>query len=262
MEYLLFALFLIFSNIYATSQELELLKQVECSASDFTTDNFGDLYLVGIGKIEKYNLRGEKTAESNYYQQFNFSTIDVSNSLKLVAYDSEQNAAIIFDKQLFELQTINFYELEFQTPKTICSSQRGGFWIYEKFENKLFLLDNKLKISAKTANLNFFIDTQTNSVEIAEIKGKLYSVFDSLVIIFDEHCGYITEIKAIGKIMDISANEIISIKNNKLYIENIDDKGFIEINLASICPYFIKVKKYADKLLVLENKSFKIFKIK
>ncbi|MFH2096168.1 MAG: hypothetical protein ABIJ16_10720, partial [Bacteroidota bacterium] len=127
------ALFFLIIFICAGSQEFRLLKKIQTEGGSFVTDHLGNLYTVDGLKFAKYNPDGEETAHySNaYYGEISYA--DVTDPYRILLYYRDFNQILFLDKELSEIASPIFLsDLSVEQATIACTSNRGGFWVYDR----------------------------------------------------------------------------------------------------------------------------------
>ncbi len=122
-------------------------------------DGFGNMYVIHIDEIKKYNAAGifQKTFSNKRLGKID--EIDVSNPLKILVYYKEFQQVLFLDNQLSPSSTVISLEtIGYEQASLVCTSLNNSFWLYDKQNNELLRFDAELKTLVKTGNLKRILD--------------------------------------------------------------------------------------------------------
>ena len=183
---------LILSVVPANTQsEFQFLGKLDTECSQFTIDPLGNIYMICGQNIMKYDNNLVKTGDYSNVYLGNISFADVSDPLRILLYYREFNQAVWLDNFLQELRSpVRLDDLGIDQAILMCSSNLGGFWIFDQLNNQLQYFDKNLKKIYESISLNSLIGEIKPSL-IVEKNRMVYLYFpDAGVFTFDQFATY------------------------------------------------------------------------
>src|ERR1700758_1020117 len=95
-----FILLLLFCFSFTTDDTLKTLYTIKSKADFFTTDNFGNTYLIKAEEIRKYTATGDLLKIYSNKNLGKITSVDASNSLRLLVFYKDFASIAILDDQL------------------------------------------------------------------------------------------------------------------------------------------------------------------
>lgn len=181
-------------------------------------DNLDYLYLYNKVKIDKYNALGKKVATYSNNLLGDIDKIDVSNPLKTLVLNKNQNTLEILDNMLsternttLDLTNANLYN----TSAFTYSSIDNGIWFYDRELFQIMKIDINMNSIYQSGNLLQLLDIDTlNVVDLIEHKNKLYLITPKSILIFDNFGAYYSTIHLKDN------QQILSIENNTIFYKS------------------------------------------
>lgn len=245
------------------SNEYKLIKTVSVNGNLFKTDLLENIYIINSQNIIKYNSNGEKLYTYNN-NLGNISYVDVSDPLKILVFYNEFNQIIFLDKTLSIIGSpILLDNLELDQIELACSSNTGGFWVYNSQTNQIKLINNNLQVKLQSVSINSILSTNTRPNYMIEKNDYIYlNIPESGIIIFDKFGTYnkIIPIKNLNA-FQIFNNNIIYYKNNKLFsfeVEKLIEKSIDIPDTSNVKDVRIE----QNKLYILKDKELAIYQEK
>ncbi len=175
------------------------IKEVEIGTGVFHVDFSGNIYLVDNSSIKKLDSEG-KTANTYTNSMFGaIHSVDVSNPFRILLFYADFNYVIFLDNTLSMLRDpIALDNVNLLRPEVLCSSQKGGFWVYDGIDYRIKYFNNQLE---KQNESNSIVLKHKNDkpVLLAEFSDYICLVFEkSGVFVFDKFAGFVINIKVPG----------------------------------------------------------------
>ncbi len=256
MKFLLVFLFLNIS--FSLNQKLYI------SADFFTTDDFGNIFLIKGQNIKKINSEGKEIANFQNVYFGNIHQIDVSNPLRILVFYKEFNQLLFLDKNLHELsQVINLDDLGLEDVELVCSADDGSFWLLNMTNLELINYNNDLKIINKSIRLHHFINDENRPNFLLIKHHQIFLNIPNLgILVFDNLANYQQTIflKNLKK-FQIKAKEIFFYKENQLKKFNFAFKETENI-FSSDISNIIEIRKEQNNIYVLTKDSLYIYQSK
>jgi hypothetical protein len=261
MKYLCFIIFFI-NSFYIN--EYELITTVNVQGNIFKTDMLENVYLINNQTITKYNNQGIKLSSYNNNYLGTVSYLDISDPLRILAFYKDFNQIIFLDNTLSVIGSpIQLDDIGFNRAEIACSSNTGGFWIYNSLTNQLVLVDNNLRIKLQSINISSLLSDNDKAEYLIEKNDYIYMNFpEKGIIIFDKFGTYYKTIPVLKcNSFQVFGNKLIYFKNNMLFSYNIElsEEKVLEIPDVNEIK---SVRIEQNKLFILKENSMLIYKQK
>ncbi len=213
------------------SVQFKFIRSFAIEANNLKTDEQGNIYVINNNELKKYNSQGLFLNSFSTKNNYNITSIDVSNPIKIILFIKENNNIIFLNQTLNITNTIFLYNYDIYSPQLVCNSMRGGFYVYDNMEYSLFYISNNKNEQIK-------IDFFNNKFElnyIQENNDKLYLNYPDTGIIVLDNFFFEEDFIPIKKIKNIEIKEqnilFFDIINLKLTIYNLNKKNIYNLNL-------------------------------
>jgi hypothetical protein len=151
------------------------LYTIRSSADLFSTDNFGNTYLVKGDEIRKYNPQGELLKIFSAKSLGKITSIDAANPLRVLVFYKDFASLLFVDDLLSQNgDVINLLDLGLEQSDVICTSFNNGLWLFNRQNANLVRLDQNLQTIVNTGNLNTLLGTNLKPNFILESNGYVY----------------------------------------------------------------------------------------
>lgn len=215
---------ILFLCLAGNSDQLKLVKKqyFPGSVDSGTVDQFENVYSTSGSKLTKMDKNARVLFEYTSSVNTAISQVDVSNPLRILAYFGETNQLVFLDKQLTELNSPVFLDdLGHYRVSAVCASERGGFWLVDEHQKKLFYYNQLLENTRSSMQIDYFGNVMPK--RIMEQGKKVYAYYpgDGFVL-FDQNGGYIKSIPARGSTcFGLSARQIWYNSGNDLIVKDV-----------------------------------------
>ncbi|MEM6773171.1 MAG: hypothetical protein AAF597_21540, partial [Bacteroidota bacterium] len=152
--------------------------QATTESVDFYLDPLGKAYfLLGDGQLITSNPLGQNT--------FNFfdsslgapDVIDVTNNFAILLYYADYATVVVLDRTLNEISRLDFFEFEaIEQPTTLARATDNGIWLFDSWDYRLKLIDQRGNISQQSNDLRL-------SIKAVEAPDRIY-VYQNLVLLY------------------------------------------------------------------------------
>lgn len=255
----LFTYFLFFL-ISIQSSDLKLISSFKIIDKNFVTDNFDNIYSFSENTLKKYSIDGSvKSSFTNHFLG-KINSVDVTDPLRILVYYKEYNQIQFLDNNLVELKSpIMLDEIGILASDAVCSSNDGGFWVFDSGTEQLKYFNKNLENSNKSSRVS--AKTGHKSIKLVEKNDFLFLLFpDNELLIFDKFGTYIKKTSITNDNFQIVNHRINYLKNNTLI--RYDFTLFAEDSLTF--PEEIKIEKLRienDKAFVFNNNTMNVYKL-
>ena len=265
---LAFILFISMQSFAAgdTTLQLQLVKTIPGSYSNFYTDNLQNIYLVAskTNQVKKLNSDGDSVTVFNISTRYGkVYSIDVTNPLKVLVYYKDFATILLLD-QFFAIRTaIDLRRLGITQVKAVALSYDGNVWLYDEGDGKLKKIDESGKVLVESADLRLVFDDALNPIKIIDNNSELY-LYDSKLgwLIFDYYTALKKRLPFAGW-KDVAANDnrLSGWDENHFFYAMQNDIDFhtLQSNIGLVNAS--KIRWQGNKLYVLTNNGINIYNL-
>lgn len=161
-----------------TDSVINLTQQdfIQGSFTNFYVDNLNNVYLLNAdNQIKKINDKGDSVAVSNSLKKYgDIYSMDVSNPLKILIYYKDFTTAVILDRFLKTINTIDLRRYGILQAQAVAVSYDNNYWVFDEVENKLKKIDDNGNILLSTPDLRTVFDESFTPEKIIDYNGYVY----------------------------------------------------------------------------------------
>ncbi|HSH52811.1 MAG TPA: hypothetical protein VK982_13885 [Bacteroidales bacterium] len=165
------------------------------NTSYFTTDHLNNLYVVDKNELVRFNPHCKKEKSYSQSAAYTIHTIDVTDPFKILIFNKDYNQLILLNNQLAEITNPIFLDkLGYYTVSAVCSSSKGGFWIFDQSNLQLVYFNDDLQEQRKSPRLGSFFqdDIKTSDILLREKNDYIYLGIPAVeILVFDLYGSYI-----------------------------------------------------------------------
>jgi hypothetical protein len=222
-------------------KEMTIVTTLPVPSNGFTTDPLGNVYIIRNSSFIKYSVEGKKLAE---YSNLDFGSItaaDASNPLCVILYYRDFNYVVFLDRFLVELRSpVSLDELGMKHAGGVCSSAKGGFWVYHAFDRKLYLFNDQLQIVSESMVLPASPNEQ---VWMTENEQSVYLGFrNSSILLFDQYANLrVTLPVTFREDFQVWKNQVLFLSHDQFQLYN-PDTGLTNNLLDSPDPRIVQAR--------------------
>jgi hypothetical protein len=227
---------------------------------DFAVDHLGNMYLVNESELLKYSSNGQYYNRYSNLKFGNITSMDATNSLRLLLFYREYQQIVFLDNQLSQNnQPVSLEEMGYEQTELVCQSANNGFWIFNKANNEILRFDEDLKRLVATGNLKQILQREMNPNFITEHNGYLFlNCPESGIYVFDMFGTFNKLISLKGlRHFQVSDGVIYYVKQNKVF--SFQYKLFEEASDTLRLTNARKVFFMKGKVAVSNNDTLKVY---
>ncbi len=262
-----FLLFITLQTFAAdTTLQLQLIKTIPGSFSDFYSDNLQNLYLVSssTNQIKKLSNNGDSVAVFNNAVRYGkIYSLDVTNPLKVLVYYKSFSTVIVLDRFLATRAIIDLRKLNITQVKAVAQSYDGNIWLYDEGEGKIKKIDENNNVLLESADLRLAFDDSLSPQKIIDGNGQLY-LYDNRLgwLLFDYYTAFKKRLP-FGHWQDVSAdNNILSGRDNShFFYASQTDIDFHSLRSNLSFPDVIKTERQQNKMYILTKDGLYVYNI-
>ncbi len=249
-----------------TTLQLQIIKTLPGSFSNFYTDNLQNIYLISsnTNQIKKLNNNGDSVAVFNNVVRYGkIYSLDVTNPLKVLVYYKDFATLAILDRFLATRTTVDLRKLNITQVKAVAQSYDSNIWLYDEGEGKIKKIDENCNILLESSDLRLVFDDSLNPQKIIDNNGQLY-LYDNRLgwLIFDYYAAFKKRLP-FDHWQDVSADDNILFGRDETHFfytfqKDIDFHS-VQSNLSF--PDVIKTERQQSKMYVLTKDGLCIYNI-
>ncbi len=166
---------LLLSFSFSKDEGIKSLYTIRSQADLFTTDNFGNTYLIKADEIKKYNSQGELLKIFSAKNLGKITSIDASNPLRVLVFYKDFARVLFVDDLLSQNgDVIDLLNLSLEQSDAVCTSFNNGLWFFNRQNANLVRLDENLQTVVNTGNLNRLLGATFKPNFMLEYNGYVY----------------------------------------------------------------------------------------
>ncbi len=145
-------------------------------AANFTADNLGNVYILTTkGLLKKYNSRGDSVNVFNDVRRYGgVYAMDATNPMKILIYYKDFSTAIMLDRFLNRINTIDFRKLGIFQAKAIATSYDNNVWIFDEQSARLKKISDDGRLLIETVDLRQVLHVVPSPHKIIDREGYVY----------------------------------------------------------------------------------------
>lgn len=216
-------IFLFFQLLFANAQEIqiEFLKDFPLNADEFIgVDNFENYYYIKNNTL--YKKTSQQTFTYTNTQLGKITSVDITNSLKILLFYKNFNTVLFLDNRLNELTTsINFTSESFSQQITFVNiSSNNNLWLYSLDNNVLQLWNHQTKkVQFTSQPLSSYSDNFKVIQQLSSYKN-CWLIGEDAILKFNEY-GVFLEASTVDNYTHLKPFQkgYIYLKDTKLYYQ-------------------------------------------
>ncbi len=230
----------------------------------FYTDHFDNLYFIDGHKIIKVETRTENVLEYGSVSAGPISSADVSNPLQILLFYRDFNQVLFLDNKLARLRSeISLSELGVEQAVLVCSSGRGGFWVFSDRENRIIYFDQKLRNTHQSIIISSIMGSGTRPVYMTEAQNKLFLYIPRKgILLFDRFASYLKTIPYKGgERFQVLGEKIIYFRKGQLLSQDIESGEISSL----VLPEDLKTddaRLQRERIYILSGNRISVFSAK
>lgn len=247
MLYLLLLLLSIFNfSVSGQPTGFENIYTGSAPSDNFYTDQLDNIYFIGNHNLTRINTNSGEVLEYGSLPYGTITSADVSNPFQILIFYQNFNRIAFLNNKLGTLQSpLNLSSLGIEQAGLVCSSGKGGIWVFNERDNRLVYFDQQFQ-SSNRSRILAKPDSGLSPVYMIEEQNNLYvHVPDSGILVFDRFASHIATIPYSGpERFQVIGSKIIYFYNKELFaidtitseITTLDLPSDITIDDAQVQP--------------------------
>ena len=239
-------------------------KEYNYEADYFSTDGFGNLYIVQNSELIKININDNTKAVFSNISSGAITSIDPSDPFRILVYYKDFNKVLFLDKNLTEITSpISLDDKGIFNTVSVCQSVNGGFWVLDQNTAQLIYINKSLNIVKKSAVIQEIYDqnTDTKQAFMLEKNDYIYVGFENAgVMQFDSYGVYIKTFPLINSAnFQVIDNIIVYYSQGKLNYYN--TQNYKEESLKIPVENIVRAAVEGNKLFVQTKKKILVYNL-
>ena len=244
--------------------EFQFVKSVNVDGDRHFSDPMGNVYIIKNNHLVKFVQDYTQAAEYTNLFLGNIHSIDVSDPLRILMYYKDHNQVVWVDNYLSEIRSpIWLDNLGVDQAQLVCSSNQGGFWIFNGLNNQLQYFDVNLEFVHESITLNSLTGPDIQPTYMLEKSRNVYlNVPGFGILVFDRFGNYSKTIPLeIPDEFQVTDQNLYYFKAGELYSFDLQTNNPGKLQLPEK-DGFIKVEMQPDFLYLFRHQGYSVYKIK
>jgi len=172
---------------------LTLLQTLPVSANFATTDNLGNVYVLGTDNaLQKFNAAGTRLTRYSNNRLGPATSLDATNPLKLMLWYADFRTVVFLDRSLTELGSLQLDAVGFSLVRSVAMSFDGNLWAYDEALFKLKKITPEGALLFETPALNQMVPIPPTADVLREIGNQVYLADPRQgIFVFDQYALWI-----------------------------------------------------------------------
>jgi hypothetical protein len=247
---------------WARTPGFSLILAFPAKSDLISLDLFGNMYSLKGNTVVKYNLSGEKSAEYTKTNVASFTSLDVSDPLKILLFSKFPPEIFRTDNNLTpQGNPLDLTGFGLPSPTLACNSFENGCWIYDEQLHELIRINNQGIIDQRSGNLEITDDAVPSVSGIFEKDFTLYVVMPTFGLWQFDRYGSLSGKIPLGPLDDAKMfnDKIIYRKSDRLFSYNLNTRNEISAQLPLKNPLNMDIS--GNRILLQTNDSLFLFNI-
>ena len=200
--------------------DYQFVKSVEAPGNQHYSDPMGNVYIVRDNTLKKFSAGHVQAAYYTNSFLGNIQSVDVSDPLRILLFYKYYNQVVWVDNFLSEIRSpVWLDELGIDQVELVCSSNQGGFWVFNSLNNQLQYFDVNLKMVHESPTLNILTGPDITPTFMLEKSRSLYlNVPGTGILVFDRFGNYSKTLPVdVPSVFQVTDRNLYFLKDGKLF---------------------------------------------
>ena len=251
---------LLFKVIFLS--DYEFVKSVEVTGDMHYSDPMGNVYVVKDNALKKFSSSFMQAAYYTNTFLGNIHSVDVSDPLRILLFYKDHNQIVWVDNFLSEIRSPVWLDaLGIDQVELVCSSNQGGFWVFNSLNNQLQYYDVNLKLVHESPTLNILTGPEISPTFMIEKSRFLYlNVPGTGILVFDRFGNY-------SKTLPVEAPSAFQVTDQYIYFMTGGELFSYDLRTAELASLeiplnseFLKAELQPGLLFIYANKGYQVYK--
>lgn len=200
---------------------LKLVRKTPLSATDFSVDNLGNLYVITAdNQLKKFDASGDSVGNFDEVKRYGtLSAIDVTNPLKVLLFYQDFMTVLALDNLLGRIYKMDLRQAQIIQASTIALSYDNNLWVFDEQNAQLKKIGDQGQAVMTSNDFRQLFGEAVMPTEIVDQDGMVY-LNDPLqgIYIFDYYGGFKVKLsfKGVSGLRVFNKN-IYGIRDNELF---------------------------------------------
>lgn len=209
----------------------ELVYSGSAYSDEFYPDHIGNIYFIDDHKLIKIQSRSGTTLEYGSLSYGTITSADVSDPFQVLLFYRGFNRVLFLNNELAPVRAeVDLSQLGVEQAVAVCSSGKGGIWVFSDREDRLIYFDQFLQRSQYSRMLNSITGKGVKPAYMIEADSRLYlHVHGEGILVFDRFASYLKTLAYSGpERFTVTGGKIIYFHDKQLMSLDVED-GATEI---------------------------------
>ncbi len=221
--------------------DYQFVQSVNVAGDMHYSDPMGNVYIVKDNTLKKFT---PKHVEGGHYTNTflgNIHSVDVSDPLKILLFYKDYNQIVWVDNFLSEiLSPVWLDNLGVDQAELVCSSNQGGFWVFNSLNNQLQYYDVNLQLVHESPSLNVLTGPDISPIFMLEKSRSLYLNIPGIgLLVFDRFGNY-------SKTLPVETPSVFQVTDSHVYYMNGKELFGYDLHTGEIALLKLPETTYVD----------------
>jgi hypothetical protein len=257
--------------------DYQFVQSVDTPGDMHFSDPMGNVYVVQDNTLKKFSSTNEEAGHYTNTFLGNIHSVDVSDPLRILLYYKDHNQIVWVDNFLSEIRSPVWLDaLGIDQIELVCSSNQGGFWVFNSLNNQLQYYDVNLQLVHESPTLNILTGPDITPTSLLEKSRSLYLNIPGIgILVFDRFGNY-------SKTLALEASSEFQVTDNYVYFMKEGELFSYDLRTADIAlldlpempisesshgnnskdSETLKAELQPGRLFVFTRKGYAVFKTK
>jgi len=229
------------------------------------TDPLGNTYFIEDEKLTKHIPDKDKKHTFSNSEFGVISQLDVSDPMRLLIYYENFNTILFLDNNLSTLLSpISLDEIGHENTRLVCSSEKGGFWLYDEQSGQLFSYNEDLHLVNKSISIHSITEGEIAPNLLLEKGGKVYmNLPDFGILVFNHFGGYLHTIPLINlQTFQIINQKVVYYNKNAIFEYSPVSQETTSFDIPPDTTDVINSRIHKDQIYIFQEDHYQIYQIK
>ncbi|MFC2112138.1 hypothetical protein ACFLTA_02635 [Bacteroidota bacterium] len=253
--------------------DYHFVQSVDAPGNMHYSDPMGNIYIVKDNTLKKYS---SKHVEAGHYSNAflgNIYSVDVSDPLRILLFYKDHNQVVWVDNFLSEIRSPVWLDaLGIDQTELVCSSNQGGFWVFNSLNNQLQYYDVNLQLVNESPSLNILTGPDISPTFMLEKSRSLYlNVPGTGILVFDRFGNYSRTLPVeTPSVFQITDSHVYYMSENNLFSYNLHtaeiarlelpEDGEADLQSGQEKPALLKAELQPGMLFLYTAKGYLVYK--
>ena len=224
------------------------VQSVDVQGDKHYSDPMGNVYIVKNNTLKK--ISSSHVESGDYTNTFlgNIYSVDVSDPLRILLFYKDHNQVVWVDNFLSEILSPVWLDvLGADQAELVCSSNQGGFWVFNGLNNQLQYYNVNLELVQESPSLNLLTGPDISPTFMLEKSRFLYlNIPGTGILVFDRFGNY-------SRTLPVETPSVFQVTDSHVYFMSEGKLFSLDLRISEIALLELPETGNADPQIHTEN---------